>query len=511
MLGRVLERIGLSDKYVRIIRSMYVNTSAKYSIGEIETGWVRSRRGVRQGCILSPLLFSLYTEELAKRLREQGGGVRVGNDKLKIVLYADDAVVMSETAEELQGMMDCVSGYGRDFDVKFSAEKSQVLVVNGTDEDVDRKWVLGGKEIGRTNEYRYLGMNVNEKGCDGTKDIKVSKANQWLGILGSAIKVRACKYEVVREVWKSVSVPSVMYGMEVLAWTEGEVDKLDAIQNKVARMALGAPRWAAVEALRGDMGWSTFRERRMKGVLRYKVRLERMSSERWARKVYMWNMRVSKWEKKCYAMVYKCSLPVRWSHQLPGRERGEWLMTVGEGVGVEWDRKEWYAEINRRVKEMGLDAWRKGIIEKDTLQWYSRKKEPHYECLYDGSRGGDLMFGVRSKSLGVNARTYRWNERREKECFMCDKNETETVEHLMLECEAYEVERIDMMNDVLEELGENDGQMYERTAEDWICIIVGLNEDRQKRAVEGGKRYLEKVWKKRECRRRVRDANRGVE
>ena len=48
----------MSGKVVNIIRSMYVNTRGKYTLGEIETEWVTSRKGVRQGCILSPLLFA---------------------------------------------------------------------------------------------------------------------------------------------------------------------------------------------------------------------------------------------------------------------------------------------------------------------------------------------------------------------------------------------------------------------------------------------------------------------
>ena len=99
---------------------------------------------------------------------------------------------------------------------------------------------------------------------------------------------------MVQKIWKNVAVPSVMYGVEVIAWSEKEIDRLEVRQNRVARMALNAPRYAVVEALRGDMGWSTFRERHIKATLRYKVRLERMENIRIARKVYLWNVRSSK-------------------------------------------------------------------------------------------------------------------------------------------------------------------------------------------------------------------------
>ena len=59
---------------------------------------------------------------------------------------------------------------------------------------------------------------------------------------------------MLREVWKGVAVPSIMYGMDVIAWNENEIDKLEVGQCRVARLALSAPRYTAVEALRGDMG-----------------------------------------------------------------------------------------------------------------------------------------------------------------------------------------------------------------------------------------------------------------
>ena len=44
-----------------------------------------------------------------------------------------------------------------------------------------------------------------------------------------------------------------MYGVAVFVWNESEIDKLKVGQNRVARMALNAPRYAAVEVLKGDM------------------------------------------------------------------------------------------------------------------------------------------------------------------------------------------------------------------------------------------------------------------
>ena len=88
---------------------------------------MRSERGVRQECILSPTLLSLYTEEMAARMRRINAGVKVDSDKICLVLYADDVIVKSEMVEEFQSLLVVVSEYGRDFRVKFSSETSKVM------------------------------------------------------------------------------------------------------------------------------------------------------------------------------------------------------------------------------------------------------------------------------------------------------------------------------------------------------------------------------------------------
>ena len=70
------------------------------------------------------------------------------------MLYADDIVIMRECGTELQRMLAVVSGYGRDFNVKFSSDKRQVIVINGED-GVEQKRKLDGKDISRTNEFSY--------------------------------------------------------------------------------------------------------------------------------------------------------------------------------------------------------------------------------------------------------------------------------------------------------------------------------------------------------------------
>jgi hypothetical protein len=493
VLYRVLERCGFSEKIVRIVKSMYVDTKAKYNLGEIETDWVSSERGVRQGCILSPLLFGLYTEELAVRVNGCGEGIRVGNDRLNVLLYADDVVIMTENRNSMQRVFDVISQYAREFRVRFSAEKSQVLVVNSSMEDDGLTWKLGGKDISRTNEYKYLGMWVDENGCERSKREKMSKAQQWYGRLGSVARTRANRYEVVRGLWKGIAVPSLMYGMNVLKVSASECDKLEVVQNRVGRVALGANRYVGVEAIRGDIGWSTFIERVMKSCLNYKIRLERMDCERWARKVYEWNSGKSKWEAGCKTLLNKCG------YQKVNRQRYEeggvgWVIVNERGIGYEWDERNWKRVIDRRVKEVGRDKWKQGIMSKATLEWYEGKERPKCERWYDGSWGSQLLFKARSQSLELNARTYRWNERRSKSCEACDLNEDETVVHVLVECSRYEDERARFLRVLESEVGRMEMNEWFARDDRGVRVIMGFEKGMSGRAMEGMKTYLSEVW-----------------
>ena len=299
ILCKVLRKVGFSERIVSIIESMYVNTKAKYTLNEVESDWVKSVRDVRQGCILSPLLFGLYTEELTIRVKEAGLGMNVGNDKLAILLYADDVVLFSETSEELQEMLNVVSEYGKDFQVRFSEDKSKVMIMNEEETDKDKVWELGGNVIRSTREYMYLGVKVSIEGCDKAKHEKLFKANQWLGRLSSIAKYRGSKYDVCRELWKGMAVPSIMYGASGLTWNDCEIQKLEAVQNKIGRVALGANGYAGVAAIRGDMGWSSFYERHMKACVLFKVRIDKMEYDRWVKRVHLITKGKSKWMKAC--------------------------------------------------------------------------------------------------------------------------------------------------------------------------------------------------------------------
>ena len=83
-----------------------MNQSAVVRIGEEITEKCTIGRGVRQGCLLSPVLFNIYGEMLIQEaLQDQDGGVVIGGRTVKSVRFADDTAILAKTEHELQLML----------------------------------------------------------------------------------------------------------------------------------------------------------------------------------------------------------------------------------------------------------------------------------------------------------------------------------------------------------------------------------------------------------------------
>ena len=62
--------------------------------------------GLRQGCVLSPLLFSLFMNRLVLLIRQKVKGVKINDDEVRMLMFADDIVLMMEESGELQKALD---------------------------------------------------------------------------------------------------------------------------------------------------------------------------------------------------------------------------------------------------------------------------------------------------------------------------------------------------------------------------------------------------------------------
>ena len=135
--------------------------------------------GLRQGCILSPMLFSLFINEIASAVEQQGiHGIQLlpGLVEIFLLLFADDIVLISDTPRVLQNQVDVLSSACKDLFLHINTDKTKVMVFRkGGFFGKHEKWHLDGKNIEVVNEYTCLGYTFTTK-MSVTKDVDVLAA-----------------------------------------------------------------------------------------------------------------------------------------------------------------------------------------------------------------------------------------------------------------------------------------------------------------------------------------------
>ena len=89
------------------MRNLYAGQEATVTTGHGKTDWFQIGKGVCQGCILSPSLFSLYAEYIMQntRLEEAQAGIKIAGRNSNNLRYEDGTTLMAESKEELKSLL----------------------------------------------------------------------------------------------------------------------------------------------------------------------------------------------------------------------------------------------------------------------------------------------------------------------------------------------------------------------------------------------------------------------
>ena len=101
-LWKILKEMGIPDHLTCILRNLYADQEATVRTGHGTTDWCQIRKGVHQGCILSPCLFNLHAEYIMRNagLDEAQAGIKIAGGNISNLRYPDDTTLMAESEEE---------------------------------------------------------------------------------------------------------------------------------------------------------------------------------------------------------------------------------------------------------------------------------------------------------------------------------------------------------------------------------------------------------------------------
>ena len=160
----------INGKFFKIIFNMYNSIKSCVSHNGNLSALFLSECGVRQGENLSPILFSMYLNDLQSHLQINGSvGIELKDPsneiiwlKLLLLLYADDTIIVSDSPIDFQNSLDSFNDYCIEWKFKVNMTKTKIIVFGAR---ITRNFLfkLGDENIEITDQYHYLGVTFGSE------------------------------------------------------------------------------------------------------------------------------------------------------------------------------------------------------------------------------------------------------------------------------------------------------------------------------------------------------------
>lgn len=262
-LWRVLRVYGVHQKLVGLLEDLHTGTQAAVRMGGGLSEWFDVRSGVRQGCVIAPLLFNIYIDFVVKQalaLMPEGCGVQLAYhcdgklhrlkhgkaesmELVSILLYADDMALLSSDAEELAVMLQTMDRVSAGFGMRINASKTEILSVPAAaaQQEVTPTAVqISEGEVKQVSSFKYLGSLLDESGkLDRELSMRKGRALARFGQFERLWGAKHLSLATKVRCYKAYVLPILLFGSETWALSKKQSLVLERVHTSCLRKMLG--------------------------------------------------------------------------------------------------------------------------------------------------------------------------------------------------------------------------------------------------------------------------------
>ena len=145
------------------LENLHLKAESTVQIGNHRSDYFTCGVGVRQGCMLSPMLFNAFLEEIMSRaLADIEGGVNIHGRAFINLRFADVIALITAKQQELKELTRKLAETSWKLGMEISAEKSQLMVISKNHTTIGTYIMVDGKKLEQVRQFKYLGCTISK-------------------------------------------------------------------------------------------------------------------------------------------------------------------------------------------------------------------------------------------------------------------------------------------------------------------------------------------------------------
>ena len=282
----------IGGQFFRLISTMYSKTLCCIKSGNMRSAYFKYNRGVRQGCILSPLLFNLYLNDLPLLLQNIDGPDPItlpNGSLLNSLFYADDLVLISTSASGLQKCINSMQQYCKDWMMSVNTKKTKVVIFQKkTRKSTLQKYsfFLNDSQIDIVQDYTYLGSTISSNGSFSNSKLKsVDKTRRSIFATKRFLDFSNLPIRICNRLFDALFSPILLYNSEIwgaydsLNFEKWEKDPVERLHSQFFKLYLGLNKRAPNVAARNEVGRISLKSLIYRNMLRFWMHLQDLPTE----------------------------------------------------------------------------------------------------------------------------------------------------------------------------------------------------------------------------------------
>lgn len=291
---RSLQRCQIDYRYIEVLKCLYNKATMCIRLQDQSTNQIQLQKGVRQGDVISPKLFTSALEDVFKLLNWHGYGININGEYITHLRFADDIVIMAESMDDLGTMLRDLNTVSQQVGLNMNMGKTKIMSnAHVTPIPVH----VGNDKIEAVEQYVYLGQTIQLGRLNFDKEVCRRIQLGWAAfrklrhIFSSQIP-----QSLKTKVYNQCVLPVMTYGTETWSLTIGLIHKLKVAQRAMERAMLGV-------SLRDRIRNEEIRRRTKVTDIARKIsnlkwqwagHIARRTDNRWGKKVLEWRPRTGR-------------------------------------------------------------------------------------------------------------------------------------------------------------------------------------------------------------------------